>query len=69
MRTVAPPHRILTSARLDREASLDRDYAAVATALHYDAGVPADHAINRAIESFRPGETVRARWDRARGTT
>jgi hypothetical protein len=37
----------------------------VATALHYDAGMPADQAITRAIESFRPGETVRDWWDRA----
>ena len=31
----ASPSRILTAARLDRDANLDRDYAAVATALHY----------------------------------
>jgi hypothetical protein len=29
------PH--MTAARLDREADLDRDYAALATALHHDA--------------------------------
>jgi hypothetical protein len=63
MKPTAPPCRTLTAARLDRDADLDRDYAAVATALHYDAGVPADQAITRAIESFRPGETVRAWLD------
>jgi hypothetical protein len=45
MKAAAPPCRTLTSARLDRDADLDRDYAAVATALHADAGVPADQAI------------------------
>ena len=30
-----------------------------ATALHYDAGLPADAAITRAIETFRAGETAR----------
>lgn len=69
MKTGTPSHRILTNARLDRDANLDRDYAAVATALHYDIGLPADQAITRAVESFRPGETVRAWWDRARGIT
>ena len=33
--------RTLTAARLDRDADLDRDLGAVATALHHDAGVPA----------------------------
>jgi hypothetical protein len=55
----------LTAARLDRDADLDRDYAAVATALHRDAGMPADQAIARARETFRPGETVRDWWNRA----
>ena len=62
---IAPRRCTLTPARLDREADLDRDYAAVATALHYDAGLPADQAIIRACETFRPGETVRAWWERA----
>ena len=53
------------AARRDRDADLDRDLGAVATALHYDAGVPADQAITRARETFRPGETVRAWWERA----
>lgn len=48
-----------------RRADLDRDYAAVGTALHQDAGVPADQAIARARETFRPGETVRGWWNRA----
>jgi hypothetical protein len=65
----APPCRTLTRARLDRDADLDPDYAAVATALHYDVDMPADQAITRAIESFRPGETVREWWDRARDAT
>ena len=65
MKRTAPPCRTLTASRLDRAAVLDRDYAAVATALHYDAGLPADAAITRAIETFRAGETVRDWWDRA----
>jgi hypothetical protein len=65
MKRTAPPCRTLTASRLDRDAVLDRDYAAVATALHYDAGLPADAAITRAIETFRAGETVRDWWDRA----
>ena len=65
MERIALQCRSLTAARLDRDADLDRDYAAVATALHYDTGMPADQAITRAIKSFRPGETVRAWWDRA----
>jgi hypothetical protein len=69
MKAAAPPCHTLTAARLDRDADLDRDYAAVATALHYDAGLPADQAITRAIESFRAGETVREWWDRATGAT
>jgi len=44
---------------------LDRDYAAVATALLHDAGLSADQAITPARGTFRPGETVRAWWDRA----
>jgi hypothetical protein len=62
----APPRcRTLTAARLDRDADLDRDLGAVATALHHDAGVPADQAIATAREAFRPGETVRDWWNRA----
>ena len=62
----APPRcRTLTAARLDRDADLDRDLGAVATALHHDAGVPADQAIATARETFRPGETVRGWWNRA----
>jgi hypothetical protein len=60
-----PPCRTLTAARLDRDADLDRDHAAVATALHYDVSLPADAAITRARETFRPGATVRPWWDRA----
>jgi hypothetical protein len=59
MSRAAPRCRTLTPARLDRGADLDRDLGAVATALHSDAGVPADQAIARAREAFRPGETVR----------
>jgi hypothetical protein len=65
MKPTSPRGRTLTSARLDRDADLDRDHAAVATALHYDAGLPSDQAITRARETFRPGATVRAWWDRA----
>jgi hypothetical protein len=65
MKGAAPPCHTLTAARVDRDADLPRDYAAVATALHYDAGLPADAAITRAIETFRAGETVRDWWDRA----
>jgi hypothetical protein len=61
----APPCRTLTAARLDRDADLDRDYTAVATALHHDAGLLVDVAITWARETFRPGATVRAWWDRA----
>ena len=61
----APPCRTLTAARLDRDTDLDRDHAAVATALHYDAGLPADQAITRARDTFRSGETVRAWWERS----
>ena len=59
MKRTAPPCRTLTSARLDRDADLDRDLAAVASALHHDAGLLVDAAITRARETFRPGETVR----------
>jgi hypothetical protein len=34
-------------------------------ALHYDVGVPADRALAKAREAFRPGETVQDWWDRA----
>jgi hypothetical protein len=67
VKPTTPRSRTLTAVRLDRQADLDRDYAAVASALHYDADVPADQAITRTIESFRPGDTVREWWDRARG--
>jgi hypothetical protein len=60
-----PRTRTLTAARLDRDADLDRDHAALATALHHDAGLPADQAIARARETFRQGETVRDWWTRA----
>jgi hypothetical protein len=60
-----PPCRTLTSARLDCDPDLDRDQVAVATALHYHAGLSADQAITGARETFRPGATVRAWWDRA----
>ena len=59
MTPTSPRGRTLTSARLDRVADLDRDLAAVASALHHDAGLPVDAAITRARETFRPGETVR----------
>ena len=57
MKSAVPPCRTLTAARLDRDADLDRDYGAVATALHHDAGLPPDAAITRARVTFRPGET------------
>jgi hypothetical protein len=57
--------RTITAARLDRVADLDRDLAAVAAALHRDAGVAAGIAAAVAREAFRPGETVRAWWNRA----
>ena len=63
----APPRRTLTAARLDRVADLDRDLAAVASALHHGAGLLVDAAITRARESFRAGETVRDWWERAQG--
>jgi hypothetical protein len=65
MSRVAPLCLTLTAARLDRDADLERDYAAVATALHHDTVLPADQAITRACETFRPGETVRDWWNRA----
>jgi hypothetical protein len=65
MKSAAPPCRTLAAARLDRIADLDRDHAAVATALYHDAGLPADQAITRARETFRPGATVRAWWELA----
>jgi hypothetical protein len=60
-----PRCRTLTAARLDRDADLDCDLGAVATALHYDVGVPADQAIAKGREALRPGETVRGWWKRA----
>ena len=57
--------RTLTAAQLDRAADLDRDLAAVATALHRDARVAAGIAVAVAREAFRPGETMRAWWNRA----
>jgi hypothetical protein len=66
MKPATPPRRILQSTRLDREANFARDHGAVAAALHYDMGLPADAALARAQETFRPGETVRKWWDRAR---
>jgi hypothetical protein len=60
----ASPAGILTADRLDRKADLERDLAAVATALHYGAGPMVDAAMARARETFRPGETVREWWDR-----
>ena len=66
MKRDAPPSDILTAARLDREADLDRDLAAVAITLHYDAGLLVDVALGRARDAFRPGATVRDWWDRAR---
>jgi hypothetical protein len=65
MSRVAPRCRTLTAARLDRDADLDRDLGAVATALHHDAGMPADRAIAMARATFRPGEAVRDWWNRA----
>jgi hypothetical protein len=55
----------LTVARSDRAAGLDRDLGAIDTVLHQDAGVPADAAITRARETFRPGESMRTWWKRA----
>ena len=52
-------------ARFDRNADLDRDFGAVAMALHHDAGLPADEALTRARSAFRAGETVRDWWARA----
>ena len=46
MSRAVPRCRALTAARLDRDADLDRDLGAVATALHQDAGVPADQALS-----------------------
>jgi hypothetical protein len=60
-----PACRTLTDARLDRIADLSRDLGAMATALHYDVGVPADAAIDHARKTFRRGETVRQWWGRA----
>jgi hypothetical protein len=37
----------------------------VTTALQYDVCRPVDQAITAARETFWPGETVRAWWDRA----
>jgi hypothetical protein len=65
MKSSAPRGGALTSARLDRVADLDRDLAAVASALHHDAGMLVDAAITRARETFRVGETVRDWWERA----
>ena len=65
VKPTSPRGRTLTSARLDRDADLDRDLAAVASALHHGTGLLVDAAITRARETFRPGATVRAWWDRA----
>jgi hypothetical protein len=67
MKPTLPRGRTLTSARLDRDADLDRDLAAVASALHHGAGLLVDAAITRARETFRAGETVRDWWERAQG--
>jgi hypothetical protein len=67
MKPTSPRGRTLTSARLDRDANLDRDLAAVASALHHGAGLLVDAAITRARETFRAGETVRDWWERAQG--
>jgi hypothetical protein len=55
VKVAGPRCRTLTAARLDRDADLDRDYAAVATALCHDAGVPADHAIARGVRDLPAG--------------
>ena len=65
MKPPAPRSCTLTAARLDREADLDRDLAAVADVLHRDAGLLVDTAITRARETFRAGETVGQWWNRA----
>ena len=65
MNRIAPRCRTLTAARLDQDAGLDRDYAAVVTAVHHDTGVPADQAIARTRETFRSGETLQDWWNRA----
>ena len=65
LKPTTPRSRILTAARLDRDADLNRDLGAVATTLHYVAGLPADQALTRARETFRAGETVRDWWGRA----
>jgi len=56
LKPTAPRCGTLTTARLDREAGLDRDLSAVATALHHDAGFLVGVAIARARATFRPGE-------------
>ena len=50
VKRAAPPSGTLTAARLDREANLDRDLAAVATALHCRS---ADATPGRLAGSFR----------------
>jgi integrase/recombinase XerC len=52
-------------ARRNRIADLERDPGAMATALHHDAGIPAEPAIDRARETFRSGVTARNWWGRA----
>ena len=53
MKRAASASPTLTAARLDRRADLDRDYTAVATALHYDIGVPAGDSHTADFCGFR----------------
>ncbi len=48
---------VLTAARLDRDAGLDRDLGTIATVLHQEAGLPVDRGITRAQATLRLGET------------
>jgi predicted transcriptional regulator len=52
-------HPILTNARLDRIADMQRDLGAVATALHYDRGYTVEDAVRVATDAFEAGKTVR----------
>jgi hypothetical protein len=54
MNRAAPCCRTLTAARLDRDADLDRDLGAVATALQSICWVHFDNAVSRVADEATP---------------
>jgi len=64
MKATAPLYRTRTSARLYRNADLDRDPGAAETALNHDTGLAADQVITTARERLRSGAAGRVWWIR-----